>query len=194
MPNAVEGLDSTLKALRKLSPELYKEMNKEIRPALKALAKEAKATIPSQIAGLSNWTNPGHEVQSKSARVKSFPTYEVTAAKRGMSYSTSPRRLNTRGWVALYSILNLSASGSIIESAGRTNPSGRGNTKSNNPNASAHFIQAIANAVGGFYRVGTGRSNTGRVIYKAVNQDNGKVKQIIIDSVNKTCAQLERSI
>lgn len=194
MPNAIEGLDSTLKALRKLSPELYKQMNREIRPALKAVAKEAKTYLPSSIPGLSNWTNASHEASSRTSRVRSFPTYEITAAKRGISYSTSPRRLSQRGWVALYSILNLSASGAIIESAGRKNPAGNAKSKSNNPNASAHFIQAIANAVGGFYRVGTGRSNTGRVIYQAVNKDDGKIKAVIIDAVNKTCAELERSI
>ena len=45
MPNAIEGLDSTLKALRKFSPDLYKQMNKEIRPALKSLANEAKTYL-----------------------------------------------------------------------------------------------------------------------------------------------------
>jgi hypothetical protein len=194
MPNAIEGLDSTLKALRKLSPELYKEMNKEIRPALKSLANEAKTYLPASIPGLSNWTNASHEAKSRTSRVRAFPTYELTSAKRGISYSTSPRRLNTKGWVALYSILNLSASGSIVDTAGRKNPNGSPKSKSNNPNAGAHFIAAIAAAVGGFYRVGTGPRSVGRVIYQAVNKDDGKVKSVIINAVNKTCTTLERSI
>ena len=32
MPYAIEGLEETLRALRKFSPELFKEMNKEIKP------------------------------------------------------------------------------------------------------------------------------------------------------------------
>lgn len=194
MPNAIEGLDSTLKALRKFSPDLYKQMNKEIRPALKSLANEAKTYLPASIPGLSNWTHPAHESQSRTSRVRAFPTYELTAAKRGISYSTSPRRLNSRGWVALYSMINFSASGSILETAGRKNPNGNPNSKSNNKNAGAHFIAAIAAAVGGFYRVGTGPRSVGRVLYKAVNKDDGKVKAVIIDAVNKTCLETEKLI
>jgi hypothetical protein len=194
MPNAIEGLDRTLKALRSLSPELYKEINKEIRPALKSLANEAKTYLPASIPGLSNWTAPAHESKSRTSRVRAFPTYELTAAKRGISYSTSPRRLNTSGWVALYSIINFSASGAIIETAGRKNPNGSSKSKSNNPNAGAHFIQAIANAVGGFFRVGTGPRSVGRVIYQAVNKDDGKVKKTIINSINETTAGLEIKI
>jgi hypothetical protein len=192
MPNAIEGLDSTLKALRKLSPELYKQMNREIRPALKSITAEAKTYLPANIPGLSNWTNPSHEAKSRTSRVRAFPTYELTTAKRGVTYSTSPRRLNSRGWVALYSIWNMSASGSIIDTAGRKNPNGNPNSKSNNPNAGKHFIDAIAAAVGGFYRVGTGPRSVGRVIYKAVNKDDGKAKQAIIDAANKATAEVAR--
>jgi hypothetical protein len=195
MPNAIEGLDSTLKALRKLSPELYKQMNREIRPALKSITADAKQELPSRIVGLSNWTNPTHEAKSRTSRAKAFPSYEITAAKRGVTYSTAPRRLNTRGWVALYSIWNLAASGAIIDTAGRkSGRDGNSSSKSNNPNASAHFIQAVENAVGGFYRVGTGARSVGRVIYKAVNQDDGKAKQAIIDAANKATAELARTI
>jgi hypothetical protein len=194
MPNAIEGLDNTLKALRKLSPEIYKEMNREIRPALRAIANEAKTYLPASIPGLSNWTSATHEAKSRTNRSRSFPTYELTTAKRGITYSTSPRRLNTAGWVALYSILNVTASGSIIDTAGRKNPGGDPRSKSNNPLAGKHFIEAIQAAVGGFFRVGTGPRSVGRVIYQAVNKDDGKAKAAIITAVNKACLEVERSI
>jgi hypothetical protein len=88
----------------------------------------------------------------------------------------------------------MAASGAIIDTAGRKNPNGNPNSKSNNPNAGKHFIDAIAAAVGGFYRVGTGTRSVGRVIYKAVNKDDGKAKQAIINAANKATAELARTM
>ena len=193
MPNAIEGLDSTLKALRKLSPEIYKQMNREIKPALKSITAQAKEYLPSNIPGLSNWTNASHEAKSRTSRVRAFPTYDLTKAKSGIRYSSTPRKLNTTGWTALYAIWNVTPAGAIIDTAGRKNPNGDPRSQSNNKNAGKHFIDAIAAAVGGFYRVGIGPRSVGRVIYQAVNKDDGKAKQAIIDGVNKATLEVARS-
>ena len=193
MPNAIEGLDSTLKALRKLSPETYKQMNRELKPALKSITAEAKSYLPSTIAGLSNWTNASHEAKSRTGRAKAFPSYDATKAKSGITYSSTPRKLNTRGWTALYAIWNLTPSGAIVDTAGRKNRDGNLSSKSNNPMASKHFIDAIAAAAGGFFRVGTAPRSVGRIIYQAVNKDDGKAKAAIIDAVNKATEEVARS-
>ena len=185
MAHSVEGLPQALKALRQISPDIYKRMNAEIRPALKSITHDAQGYLPKEIPGLSHWTHPSQEASSKGSRTRSFPTYQLTSAKRGIKYSTRPMRANKNGWQALFAIFNATASGAIIETAGRKNPYGSPKSRSNNPNAGLHFIQAIQAAVGGFYRVGSRQRDLGRVIYKAVNKDGGKARTAIITAINK---------
>lgn len=71
----VSGLIETRKALRKLAPDLYKEMNKEIGTALRAVVKDARGMVQPSVNGLYNWQDTGTLVKSRSSRERAFPKY-----------------------------------------------------------------------------------------------------------------------
>lgn len=184
MPYAIEGLNETLKALRKFSPEVYKQMNSEIRPALRVIVKDARQNLPTDIPGLSNWTAFA-ERTSRTSRARAFPQYDATIARKGITFSMARQKPNNKGWSAFYTIFNRSAAGAIVETAGRKNPFGDPKSQSNNKFAGAHFNRSIQSAVGKFEQVGQGNKNRGRVIYKAVYKDQGAIRGKIIDAINK---------
>ena len=49
MPVEVKGIVEVQKALKKFAPDLYKEMNKEIRAAMREVVNEARTNVPTQI-------------------------------------------------------------------------------------------------------------------------------------------------
>ena len=159
MPTEVIGAKQLSKALKAFTPDLAKEMRKELANLLKPIVKDAKGFIPSD-APLSGWGKT-----SENAR---FPEWDSRAAKAGIGYKTSPSKPNRQGFRALARIVNVSAAGTIYETAGRVHPNGReqnpivknyryGGTQrgsdkrlsqSSNPGAGNMFIEAI-NQYGG---------------------------------------------
>lgn len=192
MPKTIPGLDDTIKLIKQISPELYKELNAEIRPGLKELAKDAKQYAPARISGLSSWMKTNKDAKSRTSRARAFPRYTMGAARKGIGYRMGASRVSKGGWVSIYALFNRSAIGSIIETAGRKNPAGDPRSKSNNPQAGAHFIQAIQSSTGRMYRVGNGRKAEGRLIYRAVSEDNGMIRSRIIHAINGTIEKLVR--
>jgi len=195
VPLALQGVDKTLKALKHLSPDIYKEMNAEIKIELKKLAYQAKAEVPSTIAGLSNFTDSGKIKKSATSSARAFPVYNPQQVKAGIGYSTARQRPLQNGWVAIYSLFNRSAAGAIAEWAGRVSgPQGSSKSRSNNPKAGEHFIAALNAGIGNLERVGTGQNTRGRIAYPVVKKDEGKIRLVIIDAINRAVAKYERSI
>jgi hypothetical protein len=187
MPVEVKGLVETQKALKKLAPDLYDEMRKEIRVALKTVSDDAKSMVQPSIYGLYNWQNTGVVVKSRTSRKEAFPKYDPKIIRNGLTYSLGRSKRNNAGFVALYSLLNKSRAGSIIETAGRKNFNGDPRSQSNNPNAGAHFNRAIQGTYGGFGKIGKSRIDRGRILIKSVEKDQGKV----FDAVFKAIAKAE---
>ena len=187
MPVRVSGLVETQKALRKLAPDLLEQMNKEIRTALKTVSKDAKSMVQPSVNGLYNWQSNGAEVKSRTTRERAFPKYDPKTIRSGLTYTIGKSKPNRAGYVAMYSLLNKSAAGAIIETAGRKNWSGDPRSQSNNKQAGAHFNASIQGTYGGFGKVGSTRLDRGRLLLKAVEQDQGKV----YDSVFKAIAKAE---
>ena len=187
MPVEVKGLVETQKALKKLAPDLYDEMRKEIRVALKTVSDEAKSMVQPAIYGLYNWQSTGAVVKSRTSRAEAFPKYDPKVIRKGLTYSLGRSKRNNAGFIALYSLLNKSRAGSIIETAGRKNFNGDPRSQSNNPNAGAHFNRAIQGTYGGFGKIGKSRIDRGRILIKAVEKDQGKV----FDAVFKAIAKAE---
>lgn len=126
MPVEVKGIIEAQKALRQFAPDLYKQMNKEIRIAMREVINDAQSRVPSQIQGLSGWQDQGKEVVSRTAgKVRGFPKYNPDVIRKGLSYSLGRSRRNQSGFVNIYRLLNRSAAGAIFETAGRKNPQGR---------------------------------------------------------------------
>lgn len=185
MPVVVEGIVGFKKALTKLAPDIKKEMDKEIRAALKPIIDDARFRVPALApGGLYNYNDPGYERKSRTSRQRAFPSYNPTAIRKGLTYSLGTKRVNA-GFVSLFTLLNKSASGAIIETAGRANPAGNPRSQSNNPNAGRRFIGAM-NGIGGLKDYGgRGQMSTGRLLYAAYARNQGKALDATMKAIDK---------
>jgi hypothetical protein len=126
MPVEVKGLVEVQKALKQFAPDLYKEMNKEIRSAMRVVIADARSQVPNQIQNLSGWQDEGKQVVSRTAgKTRGFPKYNPNVIRKGLTFSLGRSRRNRSGFVNAYKLLNRSAAGAIYETAGRKNPNGR---------------------------------------------------------------------
>ena len=185
MPVEVKGLVETQKALKKLAPDLYDNMRQEIRVALRTVSNDAKQMVQPAVYGLYNWQTTGAEVKSRTSRKEAFPKYDPKVIRKGLTYTLGRSKRNNAGFIAMYSLLNKSRAGSIIETAGRKNFNGDPRSQSNNPNAGAHFNRAIQGTYGGFGKVGKSRMDQGRLLFKAVENDQGKVYDAVFKAIAK---------
>lgn len=213
MPVELKGADKLRKALREFEPDLAKGTTKQMTAALKPLTNKARGYMPANDSQLSGWTKASSSAETTNYR--HFPKYDQVEAKRGVKYSTSPSKPNRKGFVSLARIINKSAGGAIYETAGRKNPSGqpsqastRGTfssyidtsnkvNKSLNPNAGKQFI-ARANQLGQLVnarpkgQVGRAtRKMTGRVIFRAFDEDQGKVTHAVVKAIEGSARQFE---
>lgn len=203
MPASVKGGIELRKALKKFTPDLAKETQKQLGALLKPVTTKARGFIPST-APLSGWGKP-----SVTGR---FPEWSSSAAKRGIGYKTTPSKPNRQGWRSLARIVNASAAGTIYETAGRVNPNGREQAKtrdvfipstgeryktstnknfgrSNNPEAGSIFVQAI-NQYGDIVDARTlgskgrpSRKFKGRAIFRAWKEDGGKTQAYVLKAI-----------
>jgi len=208
MPTEVKGALDLRKALKKFTPDLAKETQKELGSLLKPITQKARGFIPSE-APLSGW--------GKASINGRFPEWSSQAAKRGIGYKTTPSRPNRSGFRALARIVNNSAAGAIFETAGRVHPQGRpqaatvigsntnpkysaylgkkfkspnkGEGSSFNPNAGKQFVDAIdkyGHIVDANNQTGAGRRSRkmkGRAIYKAWYEDGGKTNAAVLKAI-----------
>lgn len=194
MPVLVRGVAELRKALAKYAPELKKEMDAEIRTALKEVRDAARAKVPGTVPGnLYNWA------KADTDRAK-FPRYDASIIKSGIVYSMAQSRANAAGFKSLYYLANKSPVGAIVETAGRVNPYGRpqiaarkygqsskGFGKSNNPDAGRRFVGAM-NGVGALKQYDSNQKHRGRLIYAAYDENQGKA----LDATMKAIANAER--
>ena len=192
MPVEVSGLIETRKALKKLAPDLYQQMNNEIRAAMKVVVGDAKNMIQPSINGLYAWQDNGKETTSRTKaktplapNKRAFPKYNPKVVRQGLTYSIAAQKRNSAGFVGMYTLFNKSAAGAIIETAGRKNFNDDPKSQSNNPNAGAHFNRAIQSTYGGFAQVGQRREDRGRIIFKAVYNDQGKLQDAVFKAIAK---------
>jgi hypothetical protein len=211
----LKGADKLRKALRQFEPDLAKMTTKEMAAALKPITNKARGFMPSNSQMLSGWTSASSSAETTNYR--HFPKYDQTEAKRGVKYSTSPSKPNKRGFVSLARIMNTSAGGAIYETAGRKNPSGqpsqastRGKfsnyidtsnkvNKSLNPNAGKQFISR-ANSLGTLVNARprqqgqagrVTRKMTGRVIFRAFAEDQGRVTAAVVKAIGNSAIEFK---
>ena len=154
MPVSVKGGIELRKALKKFTPDLAKETQKEMASLLKPITTKARGFIPAQ-APLSGWG----KVSSNSKWY-----WDGRAAKGGEGYKTTPSRPNRQGFRSLARIQNASMSGAIYETAGRKNPGG-------------NFSPRLPGTL-------TGRGKmAGRAIFRAWSEDNGKTTAAVIKAI-----------
>lgn len=198
MAVVLEGYLSTLKALRKFTPDLYKEMNKEIRVALQEVITDAKTKVPNTFgsgSGLRQWSEPNVFLGQQN-----FPKWNGSIIRRNLQYSTRSSLPNRSGFVQAYTLLNKSAAGAIAETAGTQNRNGQPHvgarqdrgfrdrkvSHSDNPRAGEQFIEALDQNIGELQRVGAAAKNKrGRILYAAYAEKQGKTIDKVMLAIKK---------
>lgn len=210
MPTEVKGAKNLRKAIKKFEPDLAKMTTKEMTAALRPITNKARGYMPATGSMLSGWTSATSS--SNTTNYRHFPKYDQAEAKKGVKYSTTPSKPNKRGFVSLARIINSSAGGAIYETAGRKSPNGQPSqastrgvysdyidtsnkvNKSLNPNAGKQFIDR-ANSLGNLVnarprqqgqRGMVTRKMTGRVIFRAFAEDQGRVTAAVVKAINNS--------
>jgi hypothetical protein len=170
MPVAVKGAVALRKSLRQFTPDLAKQLPKEMALALKPVVKAARGYAASDSETLSNW-------KPRSFNEGRFPTYNASLVKRGIGYKTSPSKVDRRGFRSLARLFNRTAAGAIYEIAGRINPD-------------STFVKNIKGKSGSVMR---GQNEMqGRVLYRAYEEDKGKAQDGVIRAIEKVTAKLNK--
>jgi hypothetical protein len=164
MPAEVSGALELRKALRQYAPELAKESQRELAGVLKPLVKDAKGFLPSNQEAPSGWLK---REGAKGRWANRF--YDAAIARRGIVYQTSPTKANKKGFRSLATVYNKSAAGAIYETAGRKS------------GVTGNFTPKL----GGELK-GKGQKMTGRVIFRAWSEDQGKTNAAVIRAIENT--------
>jgi hypothetical protein len=193
VPVEVKGLIEVTKAMRKLAPDMDKELSKTVRAILKPVVKTARSYATPTIPGLSGWVIKGRQekkIGPNTSVFQVFPKYNAIEVRSGIKYSIRKSRPNRKGFTALYRIVNNSRAGAIYETAGRANFAGSPRSKSTNPNAGYHFNLALnSNSP----MKGMGKME-GRLIYRAWYEDNQKATKAVVKAVEGTLARFARYV
>jgi hypothetical protein len=177
----IRGNVDLRKAIRSFAPDLEKQLRKDLADAMKPVVAKARGFAPAE-APMSNWA-------PRSFSEAKFPFYSVNTVRSGITYATSPGRVNDYGFSSMAKILNKSAAGAIYETAGRNGPQpwvgpkagGASNkvSRSVNPGAGATFIENLPELTSSL-------KGRGRLIFKAWAQNQGKAEGAALKAIDKT--------
>jgi len=206
VPVQIQGIVELRKALRQLSPDLEKNMNREIRAAMQPVVKSARAYVPNEIVGLRTgfmYTEKPRKISKNTSGFarRKFPKFNAAEVKAGITFSTRPSKRSSKGWVTAYSIVNNSPAGAIYEIAGRINPGGqpwvglKGSAShdyshSNNPDAGKHFNISMG-SIGMHSRKNSMR---GRLIFRAWDDNQGRALGRATRAIDATATQFSRRL
>lgn len=204
MPVNITGVQGTLKAMRQFDPDLAKQMNKQIKNAMIPIRDKARGYAPANTQMLSNWTKAGGS--DETIKYRAFPKYDQSETQKGIIYKQSANKPNRNGFQAVYFIANNSAGGAIYETAGRKSGLGgrptthqarlkgggkftqsgtRRDNNSLNPNAGKQLMAPMGPLVGNYDQSRSSRTAaTGRLIYRAWGEDQGRVTHAVQLAIN----------
>jgi hypothetical protein len=167
------------KALRSFTPDLEKQLRKDLAAALKPIVAKARGFVPSD-SPMSGWA-------SRSFSEGKFPTYNASTIRSGITYSTSPSQVNKYGFSSMARITNKSAAGAIYEIAGRKGPQvwvgpkggdSKGFSRSVNPQAGEQFLENLP-------ALSSSLKGRGRLIFKAWAQDAAKADTAALQAIDE---------
>ena len=168
MPTEVKGALALRKALKQFEPDLAKETTKESAKFLKPLVRDARGFLPSNSDVPSGWLKRDNAKGRWAQRY-----YDQAEARRGIGYKTSPSKRNRNGFVSLASVFNKGAAGAIYETAGRKS------------GITGNFTPKL----GGELK-GRGQKMTGRALFKAYAEDEGKARAGVIRAIEASANKL----
>lgn len=167
MPTELKGANELRRALKKFSPDLDKATRDEMVGFLKPLVKKARGFMPSNGSMPSGWVG--------TAEAGQFPKYDAGTARRGVGYKLTPTKPNREGWSSTVSIHNKTAAGAIFETAGRKS------------GITGRFTPRLQGTL-----TGAGKMS-GRAMFKAYKEDEGKAKAGVIKALEKAAAKFNGS-
>jgi len=187
MPVEIKGIVEVTRAMRKLAPDILKELQAEVRPLLRETTTAAKAKLPAQMGyDLRNFNDPGYVRRSGTSKSRAFPSYNVSDVRKGLTYSVAQSRANRSGYVSLARMLNKSAAGAIIETAGRKGLYGSNRSQSNNPDAGSQFIRQLSNfEVGPLKQYGRNEKTKGRLLFAAWYEKQNRLMPKVVAAYDK---------
>ena len=162
MPVKLQGAVALRKALAVVEPTLAKETSKEIASFLKPVVKQARGYIPSNEQIISGW------LVANARGTWERVAYDASVARKGITYKSTPSRVNRQGFSALASIFNKSAAGAIYETAGRK----------------SGVVGRFSPQLGGEIK-GDKQKMQGRAIFRAFEEDRGKAQDGVVKAIFK---------
>jgi len=168
MPASVKGGIELRKALRKFTPDLAKETQKQIKLAIQPISKSAKGYVPDRGEVLSGWL-------PRQMSEATFPSFNPSLVKSGIGYKTTPSKANQRGFRSLAQVFNKNRAGAIYERMGKVSPQS----------------QFVINQDGKLRAPlkGKGRMQ-GRVLYRAYDENNGKAREGVLKAIQTSADKL----
>lgn len=110
----VEGVEKTLKALKKLDLELHKASIESIRAPLEAAAGIARSRYPANKAALSGWNN---QVAKNPKPPRAFPPYRQSSAQKGVKVVVNKRTGKEARSFKVGALIQTNAGGVIFDMA-----------------------------------------------------------------------------
>jgi hypothetical protein len=220
MPVEVIGVDDVQKGLSFIDEDMYNRIRAALTPLMKRVEQDAKRDVPTDAGVLSGWSKPisstvdyrpfpkynyalvkggigykeGKNVQFKNGFQVENYVYNISAA--GRIYETAGRR-NPQGRAPIMST-TLKEYGNVQGYEGKKSGKKRSTRDydSNNPFAGYQFVSALepVTAQPKVKGVRSGGVKTkGRLIYKAFANRSPKIYQTILDAINATAVDFNKS-
>ena len=180
----LRGNTDLRKALKAFTPDLQKNLDKELRAALKPVVTAARGFVSSD--------TPMRGWRTASSDLARWPVYDVGTIKRGIVASTTPSKRNINGFTGMAKIQNKTAAGAIYEIAGRNGPqpwvgpkaggTGKGVSRSVNPGAGRQFIENLPPIVSSL-------KGQGRLIFRAWAANQGQAEGAAMTAIDQATTQ-----
>lgn len=113
----VEGVEKTLKALRKLEPELFEKSIQSIRAPMEQAATMARTRYPADRYPMTGW---GPRKARNPIPPKTFPQYNQNLAQKGISVVVNKRTGKSSRSYKLAALVQKNAGGVIYDMARRS--------------------------------------------------------------------------
>jgi hypothetical protein len=220
MPVEVIGVDDVQKGLSFIDEDMYNRIKIALVPLMKRVEQQAKGYVASDAEVLSGWAKPasanldyrpfpkynaalvkggigykeGKNVQFKNGFQVENYVYNVSAS--GRIYETAGRR-NPQGRAPIMST-TLKELGNVQGYEGKKSGKKRSTRdySSNNPFAGYQFVSALEPVTSQPKTKGVrsgGVKTKGRLIYKAFANQSPRIYQAILDAINDTAVDFNKS-
>lgn len=213
MPVELSGVDELRKALKQYAPDLDKQLKKDLQAATANVVNAARGFVPAT-PPLSNWGRDGGKFPIYNAASIRNGIRLSTARSRinKNGFASAVRIVNATAAGAIYETAGRKNAGGRPQGATREvviptfrqdtgagehryrTSTGKNYGRSLNPKAGEQFVDA-ANRTGVLtnakprtsgQRGQLSRKSTGRLIYRAWAQDNGKTQAAVVQAIMKT--------